>query len=587
MFEPSAEMKNELDFFNSLISEMSYEHLCSGEHSFRLKKDIEGKGGYLRKGSLVKPVRVSLMPSTINFTVQDENGTQGLVQWTRGTDFPHEIISHKEESKNELTEVHYKDLYSKEFEAFRKKYAKVPTYGMYVRFANIQMDKLDRNPFQNPDHQDPIGIYAYPLAYVLKHPADIWYGMQAKFMGVLESKAKKILQLQELKESDAQQLLINMFGWKVSEVEANWKMAKKISLGNIDESTSKVAVTFMALFQWDISNPKEPNVRSGAEQTALLRKMGFDAMEDTAKTNKQAAINSREPEQIVFLHRGAFEIIETFNLGQSKSKETIGTSNDPQYLGRKLAAKIAEALNDKLTSDTGERANKNGWDHFWTKEGKQIEIKFSRPESYYKDKKIGEKKHKESKLASEYFTDVNIRTPVGDFSYQIDADEEFKKGIQEIKSKYLNLLENPKSGEKYSKASEKDKEEKAKSAYYALQADKEREQQIKDAGSSIDDFNFVAEKVGLPKITLKDDEDKVRFIKELKFLNRAIELEDGKLTDEHLDAFKEINGGKYTLTNAIYNIVSAAIAKAKTREGKTFKSPYWVKRDFEEQENEG
>lgn len=576
------EARKELERFNSLLSEMSYDELCSGQHLFRLKKDIEGNGGYLLKGSLVKPIKVSLMPMVINFTAQNKEGVQGLVQWMRGTTFPHEIVSIREESKTELTEVHYKDLYGKGFEEFRKKYSKVPTYGMYVRFTSIPMDKLDRNPFQNPDHQDPIGVYAYPLSYVLKNPADIWYGMQAKFMGVLESKAKKILQLQELKESDAQQLLINMFGWKVSEVEAKWKLARKISLGNIDESTSKVAVTFMALFQWDISDPKEPKVRSGAEQTALLRKAGFDAVEDTAKTNKQAAINSREPEQIVFLHRGAFEIIETFSLGQSKSKEGVGISNDPQHLGRKLAAQIAEVMNDKLTSDEEERANRNGWGFFWTKGGKQIEIKFSRPESYYKDKKIGEKKHKESKLSSEYFTDINVRTPVGDFSYQIDSDEEFKKGLQRIKEKYLDLLENPKHGETHSKSALKEKDKKEQEAYFDSQRQKEKEQAIKDANVDVGDLNIVADKLGLPKIELKNDNDKERLSKIVKFAKRAIALNNGELTDEDIDAFKEVNGGFYSLTNKALDIIKTGISKAKTREGKNFQSPYWLRRDLED-----
>ena len=103
-----------------------------------------------------------------------------------------------------INEIHFTDYYGPAFVAFRKKYQKIlksPEHHKlsyaYVNFSNFKDDKLDRTAAQITDHHDPVGTYCYPIKYVLEHPADIWYGGNAKFMRVIQAvQTDKILRLQ-------------------------------------------------------------------------------------------------------------------------------------------------------------------------------------------------------------------------------------------------------------------------------------------------------------------------------------------------------------------------------------------------------
>jgi len=299
---------------------------------------------------------------------------------------------------------HYEDYMPKGFLEFRKKYMKLRGISdLYVQFTTHQGDTLYRNAYEFPDHSDPAGIYAYPIHYVLKYPADIWYGAGAKYLRVLrvESPYNKRLDLQNIDEYDAKNILRRMGFY---DPEQLLKKAKKLFKNRVGRSIQKA---FFSAVQVDLDATDDANkvvLRSAKEQTDLFLRAGFETIEDTAKTNKKAVINDREPEQIIFLTRRAFSVVEIFRLS-GKGEQIRSTANIDESK-RKLAALIAKGLDDKVVStDT--------YDKFWTAKGRRIEVDFERPQSYYEGKKMGEKKHRESKLHTEHITKIKVYTERG------------------------------------------------------------------------------------------------------------------------------------------------------------------------------
>ena len=71
---------------------------------------------------------------------------------------------------------------------------------MYIQFTDFSNTTIDKGVNKDPDHSDPVGTYGYPIDYVLKFPADIWYGQRAKYLRVLkrETKYQNHLDLQSI-----------------------------------------------------------------------------------------------------------------------------------------------------------------------------------------------------------------------------------------------------------------------------------------------------------------------------------------------------------------------------------------------------
>ena len=303
---------------------------------------------------------------------------------------------------------HYEDYMPKGFVEFRKKYSKLAknkgsVSDLYVQFTTHQGDTLYKKAYEFPDHSDPAGIYGYPIDYVLKYPADIWYGAGAKYLRVLqaESPYSKWLDLQNIGEYDAENILRRMGFY---DPEGLLKKAKKLFKNRVGRSIQKA---FFSAVQVDLDATGDADnvvLRSAKAQTDLFLKAGFETIEDTAKTSKKAVINDREPEQIIFLTRNAFSVVEIFRL--SGEGERVSPVRRIDESKRKLAALIAKGLDDKVVStDT--------YDKFWTAKGRRIEVAFERPQSYYEGKKMGEKRHRESKLHTEHVTKIKVYTERG------------------------------------------------------------------------------------------------------------------------------------------------------------------------------
>jgi predicted amidophosphoribosyltransferase len=404
----------------------------------------------------------------------------------------------------QVSAVHYEDIYPKSFVAFRKKYMpllkSVERRHLYVQFTNFMDDTLSKKPYEDPDHHDPVAIYAYPLEYVLKHPADIWYGGQAKYLRVLkERKNNKTLLLQYLTEWEANSILSKM-GLPYDSMEK----AKALWPDRVGKGTGSIGRAFFQAMQMDMSAvgkiPRAKDerkaladtikVRSGKEQTALLRKAGFDAIEDNARNQKTAVINPREPEQIAFLHRNSFDVVEIVPLSLKQTKTSVGTSQDPKELAPKLAAMVADRIGDRLVDRDGNRV-------FWTAGGREIVVEFDRPMSYYEGKKLGEKKHRESKLTSPYRVKVTLNSERGSFSPMAMASEKFVDIADDVASRFNAAT--PVEGYKPINRASREAEKKAASvSYYNKEKQKKLENLKRWVPDYIKDMTEVAQKLGVP-----------------------------------------------------------------------------------------
>ena len=406
----------------------------------------------------------------------------------------------------QVSAVHYEDIYAKSFVAFRKKYLPLLKKGgghshYYIQFTNFMDDTLSKKPYEDPDHHDPVAIYGYPLEYVLKHPADIWYGGQAKYLRVLKARTKnKTLLLQYMTESEANSIIYKM--------GLPYDTLDKVRLlwpDRVGKGAGSIGRAFFQSMQMDMSAigkiprskserdtlAKTAVVRSGKDQTALLRKAGFDAIEDTARNQKAAVICDREPEQIAFLHRNAFDVVEIIPLKLSQRKATVGTSQEPRELAPKLAALVASRIGDRIV-------DKDEYDRtFWTAAGREIAVRFERPASYYEGKKLGEKKHKEAKLHSSYLVKVALISERGTFSPMAMASERFVDIADDVADRFSRAepVEGAKPISKASRAAEK---EAASQAFRSKEKQKKYDDLKRWAPDYLKEITEVAQKLGLP-----------------------------------------------------------------------------------------
>lgn len=327
-----------------------------------------------------------------------------------------------------INEIHYTDYYGKNFEVFRKKYSKLKKdRSLFVQFTNHMTDVLEKKPYADPSHRDPIAIYGYPLWYVVDYPADIWYGSRSKYLRVLKNVSEsKTLILNYVDYTDAKNYL-RRAGLSDALLDIAIKRLK------IPRNSYQMAKAFFAVVQHDFEQP-ENKVRSGIEQTAILKRMGFDAIEDRSTSDKKAIINDREPCQIAFLTPQSFEVLEIFDLGMSNVSSqhivsNVGTSRSPHIKNeRKLAALIAQAMGDKIIEQDLERYQRGGGhSEYYTKYGRSIRIEFTFQPSYMRTRRIGQKKHKEYKLSDHFDSRVTIKGEKPELSLLFHSELKFSE----------------------------------------------------------------------------------------------------------------------------------------------------------------
>lgn len=385
-----------------------------------------------------------------------------------------------------LQEVHYEDFYGSKFVDFRKKYLKLKNDNyLFVNFSNYAKDILEKTPFKDPSHSDPVGIYTYPLKYVIDYPSDIWYASNAKYLRVLKLNTSnaKVLRLQNM-DSNYAETLLRKAGLDMDYLKKAQKLFK------FPKGAGQIGKQFFQSVQRDFSKTptnddysysKYP-LRSGVEQTAILQKMGINVLIDDAKAANQAVINDREPTQAVFLSRNSFEIIETFFLGERLDKDNISTARSSMYsdtLARKLASMVLEKLNDQIIERSTLYNKSSHSQVYYSKLGRMITINFDLPQYYYQTRKMGEKKHKETKLSDLYQITIEINGERESLKLKYPSDEKFEEISKNFANYYYekNLVFDFKP---YTLQRSLEEKNKSKEEYLTKELEKKKKQEQKE-----------------------------------------------------------------------------------------------------------
>jgi hypothetical protein len=330
-----------------------------------------------------------------------------------------------------LQEITYQDAYGPEFVKFVNKWkGKKKDKNYFVQFSNHNGDYTNKAPYADPNHADPVGVYGYPLWYVIDYPGDIWYGQKAKFLRVLWNKhPEKTLQLQYVGYNDANNFL-NKLHISDGRFETTQRKLKHTGI-------SADAKTFFSYIQLDIpkfNKTGEKVVRPGMEQTKFLRQLGFYAIEDRAERYQQAVINEREPNQICFLTPVAFEVIDSYQLNQKQTGAFTYNEPSDEFL-RSLVNRIAtEVFNDRLVRHqlgTYREYPINYSNTWWTAGGRRIELNVASADNH--DRKLGQKPYRQWKKYDWWYIDVSIYCEYDDIEYRLNTDNSINEFIRDMK----------------------------------------------------------------------------------------------------------------------------------------------------------
>jgi hypothetical protein len=337
-----------------------------------------------------------------------------------------------------LNEIHFSDIYPKGFQVFYKKWKSKKTNNkLFVNFTSLsKVDLLDIPiPTTNTvvsnnskekaiQHSDPAGIYCYPLKYVIDYPSDIWYGRGAKYIRLFELKDfSRILDLQELSKYEWENILEKRFNIRTNdEYNEYMKLFKKFKKDKRIKNYNTAIFNFMQYKDY-----KNDILYNADEQKDFWLSLGYNGLYDTARTEKKAIINDREPNQILFFNRKDIKMID-YQLLNIKSTRVstggIGLTEDIDRLKRKLAQMIFEKMDDKI--------NDNKDSFFYSKKGRYIEINFNYTDSYMDTHNFGEKKHKESKLDDYNVVAINLFSEKGELNYTSTKYDKFVNIVKEL-----------------------------------------------------------------------------------------------------------------------------------------------------------
>lgn len=336
-----------------------------------------------------------------------------------------------------ITEVSAEDLYPKSFAEFRARYQPhIGDHSLYVNFTDAVGNVLDKSFSPKPNHADPQGLYAYPLEYVLNHPADIAYGQQARYLRVIRDRSSNKLVLNNLSAEAASGLLQRMGVQDPQKKMAFVQRRYSYAGGNL------IAKQFLGVLQTYLEVGQKATT-TNQQQTALLRRAGLDAVEDKSRSESEAIIYRAEPEQIIFLARSAFEVVEVVELRQESAKR-LGDS-DPRERLRALPGMIAQAIGDRIVANnlTADRAANMT---FYTAEKRKIVITMKLTGRFMKS-------HREHGTHSGDTIAVTLAGPgFKTIRKGFEADASFKDIAQAIASALSNHT--PAEGKAYDRQSE-------------------------------------------------------------------------------------------------------------------------------------
>ncbi len=423
--------------------------------------------------------------------------------------------------KYKLKEITYQDAYGPTFVEFKKKYNKLKKdTSLFVQFSNFDLGFDNRKGYETPDHSDPIGVYAYPLWYVLSNPSDIWYGQQASFMRVLQNVApRKTLQLQYISYSD-----IGNYAYKIKQ-KTGVRYIQDGLISKLEKDykdASRYGQIFFQLVQRQYDTEGNFKVRSNEEQSTILKKLGFWAIEDRASRSSQAVINDREPAQICFLVPNSFNVLDTYNLRQEKHTHTsnnsrIMTVDEPSdSFIRSIAQKIfSECFNDRIApnqKDTFYSVKVSFANNYFSIGGRRIKIeKIDTMDR--SNLKLGQKPYKAYTTSNRWALKIHINSESVNTYYIAHMDRPIKDLIQEIKEDIASTPVKsdwvPLTLDNYIKQQEKEYDERMK-----IYRDAENEKKIKHFSSTYESWSELATtlKVDVPDLNKLDSEGKLNFV---------------------------------------------------------------------------
>jgi hypothetical protein len=353
----------------------------------------------------------------------------------------------------QIFEMHYADMYGASFEDFVTKYKKIArgSKGVYyVQFTNHKDNNIDKSAHNTPDHSDPVGNYAYPIEYVLNYPADIMYGQSAKHLRVLRVKTDKVLHLNDIRtENDYMEEASRLNpAWRLSTVREFTKLAEKNYKDRV-KAPNKWAKMFVQVLQVDFqSKPtvseagffsKEREVyrvRTGREQTDMLIAAGYHAMLDSSKNNKSAAINDREPEQIVFLTPTSFKVEEVYTLRGESRHDATQRSIVVNRIKPSGVRRIANQLLNAMGGDRIKESHPSVDGLYFSVAGRSIQMTTELHPSYYEDKDMGEKIHKQYKHHSAEILRAVAETEYGTIKAKMNQDETVGDLVEMVEYKW-------------------------------------------------------------------------------------------------------------------------------------------------------
>ena len=322
-------------------------------------------------------------------------------------------------------------------------------YGLTKREkAEITRATPDLTLWTTPNHKDPTAIYTYPLEFVVHHPTSIPYGANSKFLRVIKLRpGAKVLDLQSLDKTQAFSILRQMGVMPADTEKANdlWADGYETGVSRFSPFPATTPKVFFLLAQ--SANAAGGGTADNNTQRQRFIKAGIQVVQDTAQTKDAAVIHYNEPEQCFFMDRGAFDIVDAFEVGKTHryNDTRMWDHKDAQS---KIAAKLVEGLDPKdriieVKNLTGgidavaEPFKADGEVHmgggmvFLTKRGRafSVDIRNASSNSARDDHRRGGRHVMVS-------TNVGIYGEAGRLDYDIGQDEELDPAIRKIVAEY-------------------------------------------------------------------------------------------------------------------------------------------------------
>jgi hypothetical protein len=308
-----------------------------------------------------------------------------------------------------ITEVHFADLMGEEMRRFVDKYRHATASdGYFVNFNPKVSDPRDKRmvgflmskhggrsseeaPIQSrkPDHGDPVGFYAYPMDYVIDHWHDIEYGAAEgfSFLRVLKQTApeEKVLRLDHMaRERFVEAMAKFKMEWQVENTHETLKSWVASDAMKLFEAMAEYHISSLDGYRINIFGKvlfaliqhvykvypnrvqndeddeedgykyrgaykvREMRTRNQGEQNRLLVKAGYEVLLDLAETPADATIYRNEPEQVVFLTKSSFEVVEVIKMPNGDHGRLVNQEDPDKTGGPKLAGMVAKAMGDRI-----------------------------------------------------------------------------------------------------------------------------------------------------------------------------------------------------------------------------------------------